>query len=617
MVSIATMSRSHLAPALAPALALALALSCSDDSPSNDTPDPPTEPTEPTEPPPDAIPEQDPPVIFGEDITDDCPIDIDIHRPAAQDRGQPLVAEAEDGTAGAWTLRNDDMDATTDQIIADRLKHSDDLLRAEGAPDRAVRGAVADEDDLVAIDLHNPSRLSSVYLNIYVIARQAGPRDIRTDSTEVVANDTDNRLRLWSSPERTGPQSLPLQVAGPEPIRVWIEGLSAGRYRLVLIYKKDGTAAQIAAIKATTANPHGPTTPGTVTLKAPPDCHDHVRLSVAVADVFQQSWRQHVFDVLWGGRPVFEARVWPGGGHFGWSSDVPGRWLDGRVHGQRVASDGSAPGNTRRIETIHGAFEPDVQAVGAALVGSDRYAARLTVSYSVEGQRFARSEPLTLMLPDSVAITPQGDLAQGFDQDIFGTRYEVAVAADYELSDQHGRRLVGPTRYERRYGTRLQFYEALGMGLHAVERNDEVQMQYQSTSNAARNFTVVIQTKQRRNAIPDSGSQRDGEFTDRLAMQFNQTIRGYIQQDIRDGAAAERPIFAVSQDIMVLLSNGDDVYDVEVARGNILRVLAPQAPTGAGQWGGIGFRMTLGNRTTLNTGNPVRRGDNHNPAAPP
>ena len=70
---------------------------------------------------------------------------------------------------------------------------------------------------------------------------------------------------------------------------------------------------------------------------------------------------------------------------------------------------------------------------------------------------------------------------------------------------------------------------------------------------------------------------------------------------------------------MVLLRNGATDYDVRVARGNRLEILAPQQrATPAAQWGGMGFQMTLGGAggTQLDTGTPDRVGPAHNPPAP-
>jgi hypothetical protein len=86
--------------------------------------------------------QEEQPPVFGEDIDAKRPIDVDIHLPAAQDPAQPLVAEGEDATAGAWTLRNDDMDATTDEIIRSRLQNGTDLNAAEATPDLSINGAV-------------------------------------------------------------------------------------------------------------------------------------------------------------------------------------------------------------------------------------------------------------------------------------------------------------------------------------------------------------------------------------------------------------------------------------------------------------------------------------------
>jgi len=567
------------------------------------------------------------PIIFGEDIDDACPIDVDIHLPAAQNPAQPLVVEGLDATQGSWTLRNDDMDPATDEIIASRLQNPTDLLRAEGRPDLAVAGAVAGENDLVAVDLHNPTVLGNVFLNVYAMAAQNGASTIATHSDKQPANRIARRLAVWRASDRAVAVDLPVRVAGPGPERIWVEGLGAGRYRLVLMYIPNGTAAQAGLVKASEGgSPHGQVTAGTVTLTPPAGvaitCHRNVRLTVAVADIEQRGRRQHLFDVLWGGRPVFDARLWPGGGAWRWgqSAGLNGAWLQGVVHGANVAPNGQAPAGHAAIREAQGALEPVVEGVGQLIAGSGRYEHRLRLEYQVEGVTLTREEPLTLMVPHHITFTPLGDLAAGVTAPHWGTAYSFTLAARYQIFDQHDRLLVGPgpAAYRRQYGASLRAYEALGMGLQATENGDAVRWTYVSPILATRTFNVPIGTKQRSRAVPQNGTLSDATFTDAFGLTITSAQRGMLQQDIRENNnLASRPVFSVSQDVVVLLSNGVTDYDVRVARGQRLEILAPRAPAAPGApWGGMGFQLTLGNGAQPDTGRPDRVASAHNPPPP-
>lgn len=561
----------------------------------------------------------------------ECPIDVDIHLPAAQDPAQPLVDEAWDKTEGAWTLRNDDMDAATDQIVQSRLVNRTDLNAAEGTPDLAVAGAVAGENDLVAVDLHNPARRANLFFNAYSMAQEAGAGQVATNpNNRAPILMPARRVAVWRSPDRTGPVTLPLPVGGPVD-RVWVEGLGAGRYRLVLFELTQGGLPEAKKVKAgEQGSPHGRTTAGVITLRPPPGaaigCFSHVRLTVAVADIHQTDRRQHLYDVLWGGRPVFDGRLWPGGGTWTWGRDpaFAGAWLPGKVNGVNISPDGTAPAGQSVIHPAHGAFEPAVQAVGQRVVGSPLYARHVRLTYKVEDVTLVRDEPVTLMAPDHITFTPLGALAGGVGQPQWGTTYAFDLQARYTLFDQHDRRLVGRgplSAYHRQYGARLQAYEALGGGANAAETGDQVTWTYVSPINPARTFTVPIGTRQRSNAIPQDGTLTAGQFTDSFRLSINNSQRGILQQDIRQRPAlAASRVFAVSQDVVILLSNGAAQYDVRVARGQVLEILAPRAPaTPAGQFGGMGFRIILGGAggTVPDTGNPDRVASDHNPPAPP
>lgn len=572
-------------------------------------------------PPPPALAEQGPPpVIYGEDIGQACPIDVDIHLPAAQNPAQPLVAEGPDATDGAWTLRNDDMDPPTAEILTARLQNGNDLLSAEGRPDLLIAGAITGENDLVAVDVHNPTALANVFLNVYAMAAQTSSSAVASHPNNQPANRIQRRLAVWKGPDRAAAAPLPYPVPGPAPDRVWVEGLGAGRYRFVLMHIPNGTPAQAGQVKASeVGSPHGRTTAGQVTLTPPAGvqitCHVNVRLTVGVSDIHQQGRREHLFDVLWGGRPVFNGRVWPGGGAWTWSQSqgFNGQWLQGNVHGVAVAPNGNAPGAHNAIHKAAGAFEPVVQPIGP-ISGSGRYEHRARLEYQVEGATLTRDEPVTLMVPDHITFTPLGQLANGIGVPHWGGTYSFDLQARYDLFDQHNRALAGPSQsaYRRQYGTNLKAYEALGMGVMAAEAGDNVSWNFVSPANPALTFTVPIGTKQRSRAVPQNGNLSDGRFTDSFRLSINQGQRAMLQ----NVAIAGRTVFSVSQDVVILLENGATDYDVRVARGQRLEILAPRPPAGAVPWSGLGFMVTLGNGAQPNTGNPDRVANNHNPPPP-
>jgi hypothetical protein len=149
------------------------------------------------------------------------------------------------------------------------------------------------------------------------------------------------------------------------------------------------------------------------------------------------------------------------------------------------------------------------------------------------------------------------------------------------------------------------------MGLMAAEAGDDVSWNFVSPVNPLATFTLPIGTKQRSRAVPQNGCLSDGRFTDSFTLNITPAERGMLQQP----ALAGRPVFSVSQDVVILLENGAVDYDVRVARGQRLEILAPQQ-NAMGQWGGMGFQVTLGNGAQPNTGNPERVASTHNPPPP-
>lgn len=566
-----------------------------------------------------------PPETYGEEIEDDCDlIDIDIFKPAAQDSNMPRVDEDRDASAGAWTIRNNDMDASTASILADRLHDRSDLLRVDGKPDLAM-AAVPEEDDLVKIELLNPNKLPDVFLCAYAMAHKVRGLKVKTKAGFQKCSRTTGKLKIWRTATRTGPVRLPHQAPNAAET-LWVEGLKAGRYRLVLFHLPGGALRAAAGVKAKEpGDPHGERVNADVTLKPPLACRRNVRLTVTVVDIYQKGRRKHVYDILWGGRAVVDGHVWPGGGSYLWttSGGLNGTWETGTVHGVKVKKRANAPGGSAKILLIHGGFAPNVTGIGTAVTGTAEYAERFALKYRVEGVLLERHEPVTLMAPHRVEILrPRGDLTR-FGAVILGNDYAVSWQVKYKLHDQigaGGRLLVGPSdsvKYIRQYGSRLQMYEALGMGTNATEdANEQVKMRYRSP-NPNRRFELDIQTKQRPRAIPRRGSLSNAEFTDNFRLGVNRRQRGIIQADIVAGnLAGGANIFQVRQDVVVLLNNGLAEYDVRVSRGQVLEIKGPAArPTPAASWGGLGFRMQLGGAggTVPDTGRPDRVAAGHNP----
>jgi len=153
-------------------------------------------------------------------------------------------------------------------------------------------------------------------------------------------------------------------------------------------------------------------------------------------------------------------------------------------------------------------------------------------------------------------------------------------------------------------------YEALGPGLNAREDGDNLQM-------VIGDSTVSIGTAQRSNPIPSEWSLFDGDWEDTFSLRIQKHHYDMLIKLIRDTPLnLEDPIFRVRQDVVALLENGENAYDIRVARGQILEILGPKARRDRqGRAGVLGFRMVLGgpNGTRLNTGNPDRVPSSHNP----
>ena len=157
-------------------------------------------------------------------------------------------------------------------------------------------------------------------------------------------------------------------------------------------------------------------------------------------------------------------------------------------------------------------------------------------------------------------------------------------------------------------------YEALGQVAPLSElRGEELFWTYPSTSWTA----LQLGTAPRLRAKPEGRDKTNdtGVFNDNFTFNLDRQRRNFFDVEIQTGRLQpDAQIFAAHQDIVALLNNDQQEYDVRVARGNRLEAIAPnQLPSGGR--GPIGFRMILGaaGGTALDTGNPDRVSDQHHP----
>lgn len=565
---------------------------------------------------------------------EDQEVRIAIHAPAAQGGGEPVIAAK--SSAGAITLVNNDIEVARADIAA-RLVHADDLTKVEGIPDSAT-SPVAAEHDLVRIDISRTKDLKPVFLNAYAMALQAdgsvAPKP--NNQSPIVYADGDGSsppIRLWRESTKTTLVTLPHALAEQQE-SLYVEGVAAGRYRLVVFQLKDGDLAKAKAVTAAEHDPNKTPAAAKVDLTPTQACSQNARLTVALADIFQEKQRERVFDVLVGGRARIDARLWPPNGTYTFSSDATATWMrnhdatgatpavaDGKLGDVTVNDTGEATAKSAdQIVIVHGGFQPTMPAVRANVAGTGLYTASLSLDYQVEGARLRRDEPLTVMVPTSLDITPQGF---AINQIVEGSNTDFSFKVVYRIFDQNGRLLKGPTdpkAYTRQYGARLRMYEALGgvAGLSTLRR-DELFWTYPGLDD------VKLGTAPRVRAKPDGASATNstGQFNDNFYFNLTNDIRNFFDNLVQKGAgnggvAPRSRIFAANQDIVALLNNDAAEYDVRVVRANVLEALAPDSLAG-GRRGPLGFRMVLGGGegaqagALLNTGHPDRVAPDHHP----
>lgn len=544
-----------------------------------------------------------------------CPLALDIHVPPAQDPAIPLIPEAQEATVGAITLRNNDIDVPQNDI-AGRITHRGDLMRVEGIPDSAV-APIANEDDLIRIDLSKAIGVGPVFLNAYAMALESGDTVPRQTGLRPPLMD-DKALHLWKQRNKAGPIALPYQLTKQQE-SLYIEGHKAGRYRLVLFHYPDGNAQKARRVKAAEqGDPHATPARPEVTFEPVLDCYRNVRATVAVCDIFQKR-RHHVFDVLWGGRALIEARMWPPNGDYTWDQlNANATWINGNLRGKDVKQRGTVAHNDMtRFVTIGGGFVPDVVPVNQLVRGTGLYDARLRLTYVVENVTFRRDEPLTVMAPHRLDIMPRGF---ALNEIVRGTDVAFSFQADYDIYEQNGRLLKGPdaAEFTRQYGARLRMYEALGQRHNSQLRGEDLIW----VSPAPTEWdSIRLDTKPRIRAVPlgTSKTTREGRFRDNFGFNLTPEIRNYFDGEIQTGRMAPNTlIFSAQQDIVALLNNDTSEYDVRLARDNVLEVIAPNLMPG-NRRGPLGFRMRLGGAggVNLNTGAPDLVPSDHHPSPLP
>lgn len=455
-----------------------------------------------------------------------CPLDVDVHRPISQDPTEPFVSEASDYSHGAYTLRNDDADWHIGNDVA-----SDTLPIAAVATDLDQTGN-ARENDLIRIDAFNPFQLQNVYLFAFPINAERDRRLTRAVGTVNKRQANADELAVFDDATKTvAGQMFPIPIAGRSK-SLWVEAKLGGRYRFVIGIVPPGT--QPPRVKYDRAT--GATTPQLF-------CDQQATATAVVVDIYQQARgdnndrerRLTAFDVYWGARPHFAAKLWPPAGQYQWAApyrlgaqlhNVPGTAVTGvvahmlrdrgelppagsnaaqrRLFGDANAdaeskseaevsrgrnpdrnyytvSANGAAGNGNK-ETVHGGLlvQNPQRAVGAPLPGQqpnvmndddNRYPHRISLAYTVDGETLVRPEPLAIILPR----INFGSVPTALNSNSNGTggQQSVSSSVQYQIIDQFDRRITAASvsQYLTFYGAGLKAWEALGANRNAVEGN--------------------------------------------------------------------------------------------------------------------------------------------------
>ena len=470
---------------------------------------------------------------------------------------------------------------------------------------------------------------------------------------ELLPPEPGTAVRLWREETQATRLGLPYAMKG-DADTLYIEGLKAGRYRLVLLYVNGGAtvAANLktaADLKANEEQPNDSPASGRMKLLAgtkdydfPPD---NARLPVARVDIYQENARSRLFDVLWNGHAVIQGRMWPAGGIYLFSQQtalpLPAHWMNIGRNNAFVAlpptsTQPAPPADKQDVAFVKGGFvvERGGIAAGGPVTGSGLYDARLLLIYAVEGVHLIRRAPLTILVPSAVRVADWGGMQRN-DQGHYtaeGSLTDVNFKLTYFLLDQNGRRmrLLWDDAARLTYGATLRMWEALNgvargneqLTVRRVE-NGMSEIYWKYTDRDRTEYYVM--TVPRARAVPfkkpDPKDEQDN-FHDTLGV----TLSKYDPTKLKDDTSMRKfydeemigqrlhggdTILDVIQDIVCVVDNGDasdnqGLPGVPVVQGkrltganvrvggtNHLRVIAP-VPLPGGRRGPISLQMAPG-----------------------
>ena len=425
--------------------------------------------------------DEEPPFIFLTPVILACATDVDVHRPLNQNDNQPLIAEGQDFSHGAYTLRNDDGDWT---VGASANIQQDALPVATLATD-IDRTNNANENDLVKVDVHNLLGHQRIYVFAFPVQVEAD-RNLNTPVRAANGNQaTNQQLAYWQDAAKARPAAnLPLLVP-KGTTSFWLEGLLGGRYRIVTGYVPPGINPGQVSYNVQ----NGLTRPLL-------GCMRQATVTVPVIDIFQDGTqspnRLTAFDVMWGGRPYFMAKLWPPGGKYQWGADyklgttshtIPGIPIDGTYASMKrdtienepsagatidgyanVKMQGTA-GNGNKAEIV-GGFQvindnndttPNDAVPQANGSARDRYPDRISLAYEVDKEKLVRPEHLQVIIPQ-LSGPPAA-------QSVMGNTLSVSSQVQYTIQDAYRRtiRAGSVKEYLDFYGAGLKAWEALGI----------------------------------------------------------------------------------------------------------------------------------------------------------
>ena len=471
-----------------------------------------------------------------------CPLDVNVHKPISVAPDEPVVAQDEELTKGAITLRNDDSDRRLGELRRTELpvvSLPTDVESDENNPN---------ENDLVRVDAINQPGLPNVYLFAFPIDAEAN----RNLGTRVEPGDGRQANQARKPPELGYFTTATKGGAAPGLPRLipqgtttfWVEAKLGGRYRFVIQDLQAGDVPAKVRYNRKTNKTDAKAT-----------CEDQATVTAAVVDIYQErdSKRLTAFDVYWGGRPHFKAEVWPGGNTYTWGEryrlaaaerPMPGTAVDGMVASMdKDDEDAPGDGNAKvdgpiavrtgqaggagaakgkienggfQMDTPPGTAPGDVPAVNRNR--GDRYRDRVSLKYQVNGEPLVRAEYLEVILPEVAAPAA----AQ-----VTGSPTGVASQVRYTIVDAFGRPIKARSipDYLHLYGAGLKAWEALMQGRdtpNLIERgrkNDFLQLVNVGVDAQGRPLEpLTFGTAQRSQAQMHENRMTRAEFTDTLAL---------------------------------------------------------------------------------------------------